>query len=71
MNEQDLAILRFEGQWWKHRGSKLQAVHDLFDMTLTRYYKRLLRIIDDPAAAEMEPLIVKRLQRRRNGRRSA
>ncbi|WP_346384221.1 DUF3263 domain-containing protein [Nocardioides sp.] len=69
LSERDRAILELEKHWWKHAGSKAPLIRDRFDLTLTGYYRVLGRLIDEPAALEAEPLLVKRLRRRRLDRR--
>ena len=61
----DREILAFERQWWKYAGAKEQAVRELFDMSATRYYQVLNSLIDNPAALESDPMLVKRLRRLR------
>src|SRR2546427_12474673 len=41
LDEQERQILAFERQWWKHAGSKEQAIRDLFGVSSTRYYQML------------------------------
>jgi hypothetical protein len=64
----DLEILAFERQWWKHAGAKEQAIREHFDMSSTRYYQLLGRLIDRPEALEHDPMLVKRLRRQRSQR---
>ena len=61
----DREILAFERQWWKYAGAKEQAIRELFDMSATRYYQVLNSLIDNPAALESDPMLVKRLRRLR------
>jgi hypothetical protein len=61
----DREILTFERQWWKYAGAKEQAIRELFDMSATRYYQVLNSLIDNPAALESDPMLVKRLRRLR------
>ena len=61
----------FERQWWKYAGAKEQAIRDLFDMSATRYYQILNGLIDQPAAMELDPMLVKRLRRMRSSRQKA
>ena len=63
--ERDAAILAFERQWWKHAGTKEQAIRDHFDISATRYYQLLNAIIDRPEALAADPMTVKRLRRMR------
>ncbi len=68
LDERDAAILDFEREWWKYAGAKEQAVRERFDVSPTRYYQLLNRIIDDEAAVAHDPMLVKRLRRLRSQR---
>lgn len=61
-------ILDFEREWWKYAGAKEQAIREAFDLSPTRYYQLLNRIIDDEEALEYDPMLVKRLRRMRASR---
>ena len=61
-------ILDFEREWWKYAGAKEQAIRERFDLSPTRYYQLLNRIIDDETALEYDPMLVKRLRRMRAAR---
>jgi hypothetical protein len=63
--ERDAQILTFEREWWKHAGNKEEAIREHFDLSPTRYYQLLNRIIDDEVALAHDPMLVKRLQRLR------
>ena len=71
LSERDRAIFEFERQWWKYAGAKEQAIRDLFDMSATRYYQVLNALLDNPAALEADPMLVKRLRRMRAARQRA
>lgn len=71
LSERELQILAFERQWWKHAGSKEQAIRELFDMSATRYYQVLNGLLDRPAALLADPMLVKRLRRMRSARQRA
>jgi Protein of unknown function (DUF3263) len=66
--DRDRAVLAFERQWWKYAGAKEEAIRREFGMSPTAYYQLLTRLIDDPAALEADPMLVKRLQRQRAAR---
>jgi hypothetical protein len=66
--ERDARILDFEREWWKYAGAKEQAIKERFDVSPTRYYQLLNRIIDDEAAVAHDPMLVKRLRRLRSQR---
>ena len=71
LSDRDREILAFERQWWKHQGSKEQAVRELFDMSAARYYQLLNALLDSPAAMAADPMLVKRLRRQRASRQRA
>ena len=68
LSDRDRQILEFERQWWKYTGAKETAIRELFELTTTRYYQVLNGLLDDPAALEFDPMLVKRLRRMRAGR---
>jgi hypothetical protein len=68
LSERDREILAFERQWWKYAGAKEQAIRELFDMSATRYYQVLNALLDRPEALAADPMLVKRLRRRRSAR---
>jgi Protein of unknown function (DUF3263) len=68
LSEREVEILAFEGRWWKHAGSKEQAVRDTFGLSSTRYYQLLNGLLDNPAALEHDPVLVGRLRRLRSTR---
>jgi hypothetical protein len=65
LTERDTDILDFERSWWKHAGVKEQAIKERFDMSATRYYQILNELLENPAAAAYDPILVKRLRRLR------
>jgi hypothetical protein len=68
LTERDEQILAFEARWWKHAGSKEQAIRDTFGLSATRYYQLLNGLLDNPAALERDPVLVARLRRLRSTR---
>ena len=70
LTERERQILAFERQWWKYAGAKEQAIRELFDMSPTRYYQLVNRMIDKHEALEADPMLVKRLRRLRRLRAS-
>ena len=64
MTETDAAMLALERLWWRERGAKETAIRAL-GMSATAYHQRLNRLIDSPAALAHDPLVVRRLLRRR------
>ena len=70
LSDRDGEILEFERHWWKYAGAKETAVRERFDMTVTRYYQVLNALIDQPAALECDPMLVRRLLRLREQRQA-
>lgn len=68
LDERSRRILDFEREWWRHAGAKEQAVKEYFDLSPTRYYQLLNRVIDDEEALTYDPMLVKRLRRMRAAR---
>ncbi len=68
LEERAQLILDFEREWWRYAGAKEQAIKEHFDLSPTRYYQLLNRIIDDETALEYDPMLVKRLRRMRAAR---
>ncbi|GGQ42698.1 DUF3263 domain-containing protein [Couchioplanes azureus] len=68
LTEREQQILAFEQKWWKHAGSKEQAIRDTFELSSTRYYQILNGLLDNPAALAHDPVLVGRLRRLRSTR---
>lgn len=68
LTEQEIQMLDFERSWWKHAGVKEQAIKERFEMSATRYYQLLNELLENPAALEHDPILVKRLKRLRTYR---
>lgn len=71
LSDQEQQVLRFERQWWRYAGAKEQAIRDQFGLNATRYYQILNGLLDDPAAMQFDPLLIKRLRRLRESRQRA
>jgi hypothetical protein len=71
LTSRDRAILDLERGWWLLPSSKGAAIRDRLDLSPTRYYQLLNRLLDDPAALAYDPLVVHRLRRARAQRRRA
>jgi Protein of unknown function (DUF3263) len=69
LTDADRAILDFERGWWLRPGPKAAAITEELGLSPGRYYKVLNALLDDPEAVAADPLLVRRLQRRRNERR--
>ncbi len=71
LSEREVGILDFERRWWRHAGSKEQAIRDEFGLSATRYYQLLNRLLDRTEALAYDPMLVKRLRRLRASRSRA
>ena len=70
LSDRDRTILDLESSWWQYPGAKDTAIRQRLDLTPARYYQALHWLIDQPEALAYAPLVVKRLQRLRDRRRS-
>lgn len=71
MTDDDRRILDFERQWWRCAGAKADAIDAEFGLTVTRYYQKLNRLLDDREALAYAPQLVNRLRRIRSTRSRA
>jgi hypothetical protein len=71
LTDREFGILAFERQWWKRSGTKERAIHELFDMSVSRYYQILNALLDKPAALRADPMLIRRLRKLRAGRQRA
>lgn len=67
VNDDDLALLRFEKLRWNHQGAKAEEVRRRFGLSLTQYLQRVHALCDRPEALAAEPVLVNRINRRRRG----
>jgi hypothetical protein len=68
LTDRDLAILAFEGEWFRHVGAKEEAIRAELAMSPARYYQLLGRLIDSAEAQQHDAMLVKRLRRLRDAR---
>ena len=66
LGERERAVLEFESSWWLYPGPKDRAIREYLDMSATRYYQVLRRLVDDPEAMRHDPLTVKRVRKMRS-----
>ncbi|MDZ8171945.1 DUF3263 domain-containing protein [Microbacterium xanthum] len=66
LSDRDRALLDFEGEWRRHVGAKEEAIRADLGLAPARYYQLLDRLIDGVDAQEYDPMLVKRLRRRRD-----
>lgn len=56
-------LLAFEARHPGHPGGKQLAIERELGVTAARYYRLLGRVIDEPEAEQLDPLLVHRLRR--------
>lgn len=61
----DRQTLDLEAGWWRYAGTKEAAIRAAFDEAPEGYYRRLGRLLDEPAALSHAPVLVRRLRRQR------
>ncbi len=71
LSERDRAVLDFERSWWTQAGPKEAAIRERLDLSPARYYQVLSRLLESDEAVAYDPLVVRRLRRRRDRRRRA
>lgn len=70
LTERERRLLDFEERWPRHGGRKDEAIRAEFGFSAARYYQLLNVVMDSPAAFRHDPLLVGRLRRVRDHRRS-
>ena len=65
LDETARSTLDLEASWWRYADTKEAAIRDRFDEDPSTYYRRLGRLLDDPAAMSYAPVRVRRLRRQR------
>lgn len=70
LTDREKSILDFEREWWQHTGHKDEAIRRSFELSPARYYQVLNALTQSPAALAYDPMLVKRLIRAREDRRS-
>ncbi len=71
LDARDRAVLALEGRSWRTAGAKERAVREELGLSSTRYYQLLNALLDRPEALAHAPVLVNRLRRVREARRSA
>jgi len=70
LSDRERAILDFERSWWQHPGAKEELIRQHLGLSPTRYYQVLAALVDRADAYAHDPLVVRRLRRRRDRRRA-
>lgn len=68
LTDRERAVLDFERDWTGRRGGKGRAIEVAFGFSAARYYQVLADLVDHPAAHNHDPLLIRRLRRRRRTR---
>ena len=63
-------LLDFEEQWPRWSGRKDEAIRARFGISPARYFQLLLRALETREALDARPMLVRRLQRRRDRARA-
>lgn len=71
LSQRDIRVLEFETGWWHYPEPKDRAIREYLDMSSTRYYQALRRLVDDETAAAEYPLVIRRLRKMRRERQEA
>jgi hypothetical protein len=63
LSHRDKMVLDFERSWWMLPGPKDRAIREHLGIGAGVYYQALRRLVDDPEAADYDPLTIRRLRR--------
>ena len=66
LDETSRRTLDLEAGWWRYADTKEAAIRDRFAEDPPTYYRRLGRLLDEPASIEYAPVLVRRLRRQRS-----
>jgi hypothetical protein len=71
LSDLEIAIIDFERAWWLERGTeaKRDAIRRCLQVRPATYWAVLDHLLDTPAAMAYDPLLVRRLRKRRDVRR--
>ncbi|WP_083914485.1 DUF3263 domain-containing protein [Ilumatobacter nonamiensis] len=65
LSERHAAMLDFERSWWNNDEPREQVIRARFQCSPDEYHAELTTVLDDPAAMDHDPLVVRRLKRLR------
>ena len=69
LSDRDRAVLEFEQTWWTTPGPKEAAIRARLGLSPTRYRQVLAALVDSEEAEAFDPLVIRRLRRRRDEQR--
>ncbi|MFC1415364.1 DUF3263 domain-containing protein [Streptacidiphilus cavernicola] len=70
LTDRDRAVLALEARSWRTAGAKEAAIREQLGLAPARYYQLLNGLLDRPAALAHDAVLVNRLRRVREQRRS-
>ena len=70
LTDRDRAVLALEARPWRTPGAKEAAIREQLGLAPVRYYQLLNGLLDRPAALAHDAVLVNRLRRLRDERRS-
>ena len=70
LTSRERAVLAFERDTAVRDANKLEAIREHFGFTPSYYYAILTDLLDRPEAEDADPLLIRRLRRRRDQRSS-
>jgi hypothetical protein len=65
LSERHAAMLDFERSWWSNTEPREHVIRARFQCSPDEYQAELSAVLDDPAAMDHDPLVVRRLTRLR------
>ena len=71
LSERDRSVLEFERSWWTEPGSKEVGIRARLGLSPSRYRQLLAALLDSEEAEAFDPLVIRRLKRRRDDLRRA
>jgi hypothetical protein len=71
LSDRQRAVLEFERTWWTQPGSKEMAIRTRLGLSPARYRQVLAALVDSEEADAYDPLVIRRLRRRREELRRA
>lgn len=73
LTSRERSLIDFERAWWCQDDdeSKASGIRRRLEMSPSNYWATLERLLDSPDALTYDPLLMRRLRRRRNERRRA
>lgn len=70
LTEAEKKILDFERSWWSHGTDRDAATREQLGLSPTDYHRALNDVIDKPGALAYDGVLVRRLRRQRDSRRT-